>query len=68
MTAKILDWLNVPLHERIDARRIDVLLLVLGLFCAGYYGYLYGWIGALKGGVTFVAMLLIAFVLRELWT
>ena len=33
-------------------RRIDLLLVAGGVFCAGYYGMLYGWMGALQRQVT----------------
>lgn len=58
------DWLNVPLPE---FRRIDAVLLVLGLFCTAYYGYSNGWIGALQGAIAFVFTVGLAFFLRAIF-
>ena len=39
-------------------RRIDLLLVAGGVFCAGYYGMLYGWMGALQGGSLYLLIVL----------
>lgn len=56
------DWSNVPIYVRgwIEIRRLDVLLVIFGLFCVGYYGYLGGLKGALIGGATYTLIVLIA--------
>jgi hypothetical protein len=57
-----LDWINVPIYERgrIRVTRIDVLLVVLGAVCVGYYWYFSGWLGGLQGGLLYVMMVMIA--------
>jgi len=51
-----LDWVNVPIWGRV--RRIDVLLVVLGVICGVYYYLEGGWLGAAQGVAlyTFVAL------------
>ena len=39
-------------------RRIDVLLAGGGIFCVGYYGMLYGWLGALQGGSLYLLIMI----------
>jgi glucose-6-phosphate-specific signal transduction histidine kinase len=61
-----LDWINVPIYEhqhgrlRIRITRIDVLLVVFGVICVGWYGYTSGWQGALLGGLFYVMVLMMA--------
>ena len=38
-------------------RRIDVLLAGGGAFSVGYYGMLYGWLGALQGGSLYLLIM-----------
>ena len=38
-------------------RRIDVLLAGGGTFSVGYYGMLYGWLGALQGGSLYLLVM-----------
>ena len=38
-------------------RRIDVLLAGGGIFSVGYYGMLYGWLGALQGGSMYLLVM-----------
>jgi glucose-6-phosphate-specific signal transduction histidine kinase len=52
------DWLNVPIYRK--ARRIDVVLVIFGIFCVSYYWYTSGWQGALLGGLMYIMMLMIA--------
>jgi hypothetical protein len=54
----LLDWINAPVWGRI--RRIDVLLVILGIICVGYYGYTSGLMGGLQGGLLFVLMVMIS--------
>lgn len=53
------DYVNVPFYKKI--RRIDVLLVFLGLLIVGYYG-LYGWRLAVLGGALYIL-----FVIIGLW-
>ena len=39
-------------------RRIDVLLAGGGAFSVGYYGMLYGWLGALQGGSLYLLIMI----------
>ena len=56
------DWVNVPIYERgrIRVTRIDVLLVVVGVLCTGYYWWTSGWMGALQGGLLYVMTVMIA--------
>jgi hypothetical protein len=49
------DWIDVTIWRRgkIDLRRIDVLVSILGVLCVGWYGYVAGWRGALGGALMF---------------
>ena len=49
------DWLNTDIR----ARRIDVVLLVFGILCIGYYAYFDGLQGALLGGLMYIMMMMI---------
>jgi hypothetical protein len=51
-----LDWINGDVWKSV--RRIDVLLVVLGIFCGVYYYQEGGWLGAAQGVAlyTFVAL------------
>ena len=45
-------WMSVG-----PVRRIDVLLAGGGAFSVGYYGMLYGWLGALQGGSLYLLIM-----------
>jgi hypothetical protein len=51
---RLIDWINEPIFEHHDIRRIDILLVLVGLIVVIYYGYTSGWRGALLGGVLYV--------------
>lgn len=53
------DYVNVPVYKKI--RRIDVILVFLGLLIVGYYG-LWGWRSAVLGGALYLL-----FVMIGLW-
>jgi hypothetical protein len=55
-------WSNVPIHRfgRFELRRIDILLVFFGVFCAGYYWLVAGWLGALQGLAMYLFVLMIA--------
>lgn len=53
------DWANVPVWRPIaglELLRIDLVIAAAFLFCVTWYGYWYGWMGALQGGVMFVVI------------
>ena len=50
------DWGDVDVVGPV--RRIDVLLAAGGAFCVGYYGMLYGWLGALQGGSLYLLIMI----------
>jgi hypothetical protein len=52
------DWVNEPLWMR--ARRIDAILLVFGIGCVAYYGYVGGWSAALAGGLMYLFVLMVS--------
>lgn len=56
------DWSNVPIYTRgwFEVRRIDVLLVLAGVFCVGYYWWTTDWQGALLGGAMYILMLMMA--------
>jgi hypothetical protein len=56
------EWANVPIYKlgRFEVRRLDVLLLLAGVFCVGYYWWTTDWHGALLGGAMYVLMLMMA--------
>jgi hypothetical protein len=64
------DWANVTVYKPgpglpIDIRRIDFLLLFFCLICVGYYWWLEGWIGAIKGALAYIFVAMTAYyVLR----
>ena len=51
-------WGDVNVSPRI--RRIDLLLVALGIACVLYYWISAGWEGALAGGLLFVMITMIA--------
>ncbi len=46
---RVIHWINLPLVEGYSAKRIDLLLVVLGIGIAGYYSYIGGLLYALTG-------------------
>jgi hypothetical protein len=50
------DWGDVDVMGPV--RRIDVLLAAGGAFSVGYYGMLYGWLGALQGGSLYLLIMI----------
>jgi hypothetical protein len=50
---------------RFEVLRIDLLIVILGLFCTGAYWAMYGWYGALQGGVMFVVIAAFALFCRR---
>jgi hypothetical protein len=57
------DWINMPvwwIGGRFEVRRIDVLLVLAGIFCVSYYWWTSGWQGALVGGAMYVFMAMLA--------
>jgi hypothetical protein len=52
-------------RNRPGVRRIDVLLAAGGIFCVGYYGMLYGWMGALQGGSLYLLVMISALGMRQ---
>jgi hypothetical protein len=58
--AIISHWFNTPTNERLDIRRIDVLLFTLGVVIAGTYWLLYGWQWAIMGTMMYALGTMIA--------
>lgn len=56
--APIGDWINVPIYKRV--RRIDIVLVILGVACTAYYGFASGWQGALMGGLMYIFVIMLA--------
>ena len=52
------DWANVEIYKWV--RRIDVMLLLAGIGCIGYYWFVAGWMGALQGGMMYVLVAMAA--------
>jgi len=52
------DWSNVPLYR--DLRRIDIILVVMGLFVVTYYAITSGLQMALMGGVMYAVIVALA--------
>lgn len=53
---RYLDWVNVPVwcRGRLELRRLDIAVGCSFLFCVTYYWFIWGWLGALKGGMLFI--------------
>ena len=56
MLGHFCDWGDVDVAGPV--RRIDVLLAGGGTFSVGYYGMLYGWLGALQGGSLYLLIMI----------
>jgi hypothetical protein len=52
-------------HGRHEVRRIDILMVILFLFTVAGYWALYGWQGAVQGGIAFVVMAALALFVRR---
>ena len=67
---RLVDWLNEPVFPwrpgiSISILRIDILLVVFGLICTGYYWWTEGWLGGLKGALVYLLVMMTAlWVLR----
>jgi glucose-6-phosphate-specific signal transduction histidine kinase len=63
------DWCNVVYWQHHcrdwELRRIDLILLGNFAGCTAAYGWLYGWQGALQGGLMFVTIFALALFLRR---
>jgi hypothetical protein len=56
------DWLNVPIYQRsrLELRRIDVLLFILGSGIATNYWLFYGWRWAVMGALMYILVVMAA--------
>jgi glucose-6-phosphate-specific signal transduction histidine kinase len=56
------NFINVRIYQRgrIEVRRIDVLLVLLGILIAVYYGWSGGWLGALTGVFAYAFSVMVA--------
>ncbi len=63
------EWANVPLatYRNAEFRRIDAVLLTTGIGVVGWYGYEYGWIGAVKGALAFTLFAFLGMFVRALF-
>ena len=52
------DWSNVEVYHRV--RRIDVALVIFGIICVGYYGWVDGWRGAITGAAMYILITMMA--------
>jgi hypothetical protein len=59
---RYLDWVNVAIwtRGRIEIRRLDVLLVLMGILIAIYYLVVYSWQTALIGIATYILMVMVA--------
>jgi hypothetical protein len=62
-TRTCVDWFNVPVLYRV--LRIDLLMCVFFLFSCAWYGYYYGIMGAIQGGVMFITIAALALFMRR---
>ena len=55
-------WGDIPVwqHPPIIVRRIDVLLVFFGVICVGYYGWMEGLLGALRGALAYAFVVMVA--------
>jgi hypothetical protein len=60
------DMTNVWIWRRgrCEVRRIDILIVILFLFITAWYWVVYGWQGALQGGVMFIVIAALALFMR----
>jgi hypothetical protein len=59
---KFVDWSNVEIYTRgkLEIRRLDILLLLMGVSIAGYYAAVYNWQTAILGTAMYVLVLMCA--------
>ena len=58
-------WANVAVWRRGDIRRIDIVVAMLGIFAASYYGWRNGWQSAAFGFVAYAAMVSVGLLMRK---
>lgn len=60
-------WKHPYGHEdkMFEVLRIDLLIVILFMFCTGFYWAAYGWQGALQGGVMFIAIAALSLFVRR---
>lgn len=60
------EWGNVPIwtRGRLQLRRLDPLIALLGVICSGYYGWVNGWRGAVFSLIAYVALVSFGLMLR----
>jgi hypothetical protein len=58
----IAEWLNSRLFiaDQFEIRLVDLLLIFFFVVCVGWYWYAAGWLGALRGGVLYVFIAIVA--------
>lgn len=56
------DWSNVTVYERgrIEVRRIDILMFVMGVLIFFYYLGFYGWQRAVMGELMYIMVVMVA--------
>jgi hypothetical protein len=61
------NWANLTVYERewFEVRRLDFIIAAAFAFCIAWYGYWYGWQGAVAGGWMFIVTALAALLLRR---
>jgi hypothetical protein len=52
-------------HGEHEVRRIDILMAIMFLACVATYWVIYGWQGALQGGIAFIVMSALALFMRR---
>jgi hypothetical protein len=58
----LMKWLNEPIYQRgrLELRRIDVLLFILGSGIATHYWLFYGWRWAVIGALIYILVVMAA--------
>jgi hypothetical protein len=61
------EWGNIPVwtRGRLQLRRLDIPLVLLGVLSTSYYGWLNGWTGAIFSLLAYVAMAALGLALRK---
>lgn len=64
---RLCDWGNVPIGQigKFELVRLDIFIALFGIFSVAWYGYWYGWRGALQGGVAYVVVGALALFVRR---
>ena len=59
--SRYLDWINQPIYtkNKIELRRIDLVLALGFVGCVAYYWITTGWQGALAGGLLYIMMAMV---------